>query len=356
MPSEAKGWEHRGRSGQSSHDPPMVPRADPCGAQSDETALAITPGLRSAAALGSPTTSQLVLRAPPERLRPAVVRPVGRGHQQSGAGGRVDPNRLDALVRAVRPPLVRRVVPRVTSTTTAPGWTTGRSVQSSKYLRTMTARVPVEDAAGVRGRVLPVEGGPARGDLDGSAPVGPMQGQPWATDRVSCDHYVPVTAPLSAPSDRSRLARFAWLAIAAALLTIALKTGAWLVTDSVGLLSDAAESVVNLVAAVGALIALKVAAAPADETHHFGHAKAEYFSAAVEGAMIAVAALVIIWQSVLRLLDPRPLQDVGVGLAISVLASVVNGLVALVLIRAGRAHRSITLTADGKHLLTDVWS
>lgn len=140
MPSEAKGWQHRGRSGQSSHDPPMVPRADPCGAQSDGTALYISPGPGSAAALASPTTLQLVLRAPPERLQPAVVRPVGRGHQQSGAGGRVDPNRVDALVRAVRPPLVRRVVPRVTSTTTAPGWTTGRSVQSSKYLRTMTAR------------------------------------------------------------------------------------------------------------------------------------------------------------------------------------------------------------------------
>lgn len=155
-------------------------------------------------------------------------------------------------------------------------------------------------------------------------------------------------------ADRSRLTRFAWLAIAAAVLTIALKTGAWLITDSVGLLSDAAESVVNLVAAVGALIALKVAATPPDDTHHFGHAKAEYFSAAVEGAMIAVAALIIIWQSVLRLLDPRPLQDVGIGLGISIVASAVNGLVALVLIRAGRAHRSITLTADGKHLMTDV--
>lgn len=155
-------------------------------------------------------------------------------------------------------------------------------------------------------------------------------------------------------TDRSRLTRFAWLAIAAALVTIGLKTGAWLVTDSVGLLSDAAESVVNLVAAVGALIALRVAAAPADDSHHFGHAKAEYFSAAVEGAMIAVAALIIIWQAVLRLLDPRPLEDIGLGLAISIVASVVNGLVAVVLMRAGREHRSITLTADGKHLLTDV--
>lgn len=158
----------------------------------------------------------------------------------------------------------------------------------------------------------------------------------------------------TAPVDRSRLTRYAWLAIGAALATIALKTGAWLITDSVGLLSDAAESVVNLVAAIGALIALRVAATPADEGHHFGHAKAEYLSAAAEGTMIAVAALIIIWQAVLRLMDPQPLQDVGIGLAISVAASVLNGLVALVLMRAGRAHRSITLTADGKHLMTDV--
>ncbi|MET4078637.1 cation diffusion facilitator family transporter [Janibacter sp. UYMM211] len=162
------------------------------------------------------------------------------------------------------------------------------------------------------------------------------------------------TAAPPARVDRARLTRFAWLAIAAALVTIGMKTTAWLVTDSVGLLSDAAESVVNLVAAVGALVALRVAAAPADAGHHFGHAKAEYLSAALEGAMIAVAALVIIWQSVLRLLDPRPVEDVGIGLAISVGASVVNGLVAVVLLRAGRRHRSITLTADGRHLLTDV--
>lgn len=159
-----------------------------------------------------------------------------------------------------------------------------------------------------------------------------------------------------ASSSRSRLERFAWLSIAAALATIALKTGAWWVTDSVGLLADAAESIVNLVAAVAALVALRVAARAADDNHHFGHSKAEYFSAAIEGGMIFVAASFIIWQSIGRLLDPQPVEQAGTGLAISVLASVINGTVAWVLLRAGRRHRSITLRADGEHLLTDVWT
>ncbi|WP_434967372.1 cation diffusion facilitator family transporter [Janibacter indicus] len=159
-----------------------------------------------------------------------------------------------------------------------------------------------------------------------------------------------------ASSSRSRLERFAWLSIAAALATIALKTGAWWVTDSVGLLADAAESIVNLVAAVAALVALRVAARSADDNHHFGHSKAEYFSAAIEGGMIFVAASFIIWQSIGRLLDPQPVEQAGVGLAISVVASVINGAVAWVLLRAGRRHRSITLRADGQHLLTDVWT
>ena len=159
-----------------------------------------------------------------------------------------------------------------------------------------------------------------------------------------------------ASSSRSRLERFAWLSIAAALATIALKTGAWWVTDSVGLLADAAESIVNLVAAVAALVALRVAARSADDNHHFGHSKAEYFSAAIEGGMIFVAASFIIWQSIGRLLDPQPVEQAGVGLAISVIASVINGAVAWVLLRAGRRHRSITLRADGQHLLTDVWT
>jgi cation diffusion facilitator family transporter len=146
------------------------------------------------------------------------------------------------------------------------------------------------------------------------------------------------------------------LSIAAAIATITLKTIAWQLTGSVGLLSDAAESVVNLVAAIAVLIALRVAAMPADKNHHFGHAKAEYFSAALEGMMIFVAALVIIYSSVERFLNPRPIENVGIGLAISVLASAINGVVAFVLIRAGRRHRSLTLTADGRHLLTDVWT
>ena len=163
----------------------------------------------------------------------------------------------------------------------------------------------------------------------------------------------PGPAPLA---DRSKLQRFAWLSIAAALATIVLKTGAWWMTGSVGLLSDAAESTVNLVAAIGALFALRIAARPADETHHYGHTKAEFFSAAAEGTMIFVAAAFIIWSAIQRIIEPQPLENVGIGLGISVLASVVNGLVAMVLLRAGRQHRSVTLVADGKHLLTDVWT
>ncbi len=159
-----------------------------------------------------------------------------------------------------------------------------------------------------------------------------------------------------ASSERPDLSRFAYLSIAAAVATITLKFAAYLLTGSVGLLSDAAESVVNLVAAFVALVALRVAAQPPDEEHQFGHAKAEYFSAAVEGIMIFVAAVFILWTSVERFLWPGPLDNVGAGLAVSVVASVINGVVALVLVRAGRQHRSITLVADGKHLLTDVWT
>lgn len=155
---------------------------------------------------------------------------------------------------------------------------------------------------------------------------------------------------------RENLTRFAWLSIAAALATIALKTTAWWLTGSVGLLSDAIESVVNLVAAIVALVALTIAAKPADDNHQFGHTKVEYFSAMVESGMIFVAAVAIIAAAGERLLNPAEIESVGVGLAVSVVASVLNGLVAMVLLRAGREHRSITLTADGKHLLTDVWT
>ncbi|MFN8079004.1 MAG: cation diffusion facilitator family transporter [Kineosporiaceae bacterium] len=153
-----------------------------------------------------------------------------------------------------------------------------------------------------------------------------------------------------------RLTRFAWWSIAAAVLTIALKSGAYLITGSVGLLSDAAESGVNLVAAIVALTALRVAARPADDNHHFGHGKAEYFSAGVEGVMIFVAAALILLAAADRLMRPHELESLGLGLVISTIASVINGVVGVMLLRAGRAHRSAALEADGKHLLTDVWT
>jgi cation diffusion facilitator family transporter len=153
-----------------------------------------------------------------------------------------------------------------------------------------------------------------------------------------------------------RLFRLLWLSVAAAAATISLKTVAWLLTGSVGLLSDAAESVVNLVAAVVALGALHWATRPADEQHAYGHAKAEYLSAGFEGALILLAAVTIAVSATDRLLDPQPLSDVGVGLAVAGGAALINLAVGLLLLRAGREHRSITLEADGRHLLTDVWT
>ncbi|HET8655097.1 MAG TPA: cation diffusion facilitator family transporter [Longimicrobiaceae bacterium] len=155
---------------------------------------------------------------------------------------------------------------------------------------------------------------------------------------------------------RASLSRFAWLSIAAAVCTIVLKGGAYLLTDSVGLLSDAAESLVNLLAAVMALAMLVVAARPPDEEHAYGHGKAEYFASGFEGALILVAAVSIGWVAIRRLVDPRPLEAVGEGLVISVIASVVNLAVARVLFRAGRENDSITLEADAQHLMTDVWT
>lgn len=157
-------------------------------------------------------------------------------------------------------------------------------------------------------------------------------------------------------SDYRLLIRFMYLSVAAAVATIGLKMAAAYVTGSVGFLSDALESVVNLIAAVIAIIALSVAARPADESHNFGHGKAEYFSALVEGAMILVAAAVIIWTSVERLFSPQPLEEVGIGLLLTTAASVLNLVVGVALIRVGRRHRSVTLQADGQHLLTDVWT
>lgn len=149
---------------------------------------------------------------------------------------------------------------------------------------------------------------------------------------------------------------YAWLSIAAALTTILLKTGAWWLTGSVGLLSDAVESLVNLAGAMMALWMLTIAAQPADDDHFYGHGKAEYFSSGFEGLLILGAAIAIGWAAVDRLLHPQALEQLGVGLAISVVASIINLLTALLLLRAGREHRSITLEADAHHLLTDVWT
>ncbi|WP_299570692.1 cation diffusion facilitator family transporter [uncultured Williamsia sp.] len=160
----------------------------------------------------------------------------------------------------------------------------------------------------------------------------------------------------SSTQTRVDLSRFALLSLAVSLVVISLKVVAWQVSGSVGLLSDAAESLVNVVAAVAAFVALRVAARPADDDHNFGHTKAEYFSAVFEGVMIVVAAGLIIVAAVDRLLSPAELESVGLGLVISVVATVINGVAGLYLIRVGRRHRSLSLEADGKHLLTDVWT
>ena len=156
--------------------------------------------------------------------------------------------------------------------------------------------------------------------------------------------------------NRSKLTRFAWLSIGVAVLTISLKTIAYLVTNSVGLLSDALESIVNLVGALMALGMLTIAARPADENHTYGHSKAEYFSSGVEGTLILVAAISIIYAAVQRLITPKPLEQVGIGLLVSVAASLANLAVALILRRAGKQYNSISLTSNSHHLLTDVWT
>lgn len=158
----------------------------------------------------------------------------------------------------------------------------------------------------------------------------------------------------ASPAGRPSLRRFAWLSIGAAIVTILLKTGAWFVTGSVGLLSDAVESIVNLIAAVVALIAIGVAEKEPDEDHAYGHHKAEYFSSGLEGMMILIAALGIIVTSVPRLINPQPLEQVGLGLVISVVATGVNAVAARWLFRAARSYRSITLLANARHLMTDI--
>jgi len=155
---------------------------------------------------------------------------------------------------------------------------------------------------------------------------------------------------------RQQLTRFAWLSIAAALATIAIKTGAWWLTGSVGLLSDALESIVNLAAAGMTLWMLTLSARPASDEYAYGYSKAEYFSSGLEGALIFVAALAIAWAAVDRLAHPQPLTRIDLGVALSLAASVINFVVARVLLGAARRYRSIALEADARHLMTDVWT
>jgi len=156
--------------------------------------------------------------------------------------------------------------------------------------------------------------------------------------------------------NRPSLTRFAWLSIAAAVLTIGFKSAAYFLTGSVGLLSDALESGINLIAAVIALGALTIVARPPDNEHNFGHDKAEYFSSGVEGILIVFAAVGIAYTSIQRLMNPQPLEQVGIGLAVSVIASLINFSVARILLTASKQNNSITLEADSHHLMTDVWT
>jgi cation diffusion facilitator family transporter len=156
--------------------------------------------------------------------------------------------------------------------------------------------------------------------------------------------------------ERSSLTKFAWLSIGAAGTTIALKAAAYFLTASVGLLSDAIESLVNLAGALMALAMLIVAARPADHDHVYGHSKAEYFASITEGVLIFAAAMSIMTAALRRLFEPRPLEQLGIGLGISIAASLINFSVAQILLAAGRKHRSITLEADAQHLMTDVWT
>jgi cation diffusion facilitator family transporter len=157
-------------------------------------------------------------------------------------------------------------------------------------------------------------------------------------------------------SHTKRLERLLLLSVTAAIATISLKTVAWVLTGSVGLLSDAAESIVNLVAAVFALVIVRWAARPADEEHAYGHEKADYLSAGVEGSLILVAAGTIAYAAIGRLANPQPLDHVGIGVVVSIVASAINLAVARILITVGREEQSIVLEADGRHLMTDVWT
>jgi len=156
--------------------------------------------------------------------------------------------------------------------------------------------------------------------------------------------------------NRASLTRFAWLSIAAAFATIILKAGAYYLTGSVGLLSDAIESFVNLAGAIMALLMLIIAARPADEDHVYGHSKAEYFASVTEGVLILGAALGIITTAAQRLLHPKAIEQLGLGLVVSIAASLINFVVSRILLKAGKERQSISLEADANHLMTDVWT
>jgi cation diffusion facilitator family transporter len=162
---------------------------------------------------------------------------------------------------------------------------------------------------------------------------------------------------MTAGSERPvSLTRYAWLSIAAAIVTICMKSAAYFLTGSVGLLSDALESTVNLAAAIVALIALRILIRPASDDYTYGYSKVEYFSSGFEGGMILLAALAIIISAIPRLIHPVPLEQVGLGLVISTAASLINLVVARILLQAGKRYNSITLEADARHLMTDVWT
>ncbi len=157
-------------------------------------------------------------------------------------------------------------------------------------------------------------------------------------------------------TERPSLIKYAWLSIGTAVFTISLKLVAYFLTGSVGLFSDALEGFVNLAAAIVVFITLKIVEKPPDDEHEYGHDKAEYFSSGIEGTLIVIAALSILYSSVERLLNPQPLEQVGLGLTLAIIASAINLIVGQLLIRAGKQHDSITLEADGQHLMSDVWT
>ena len=173
-------------------------------------------------------------------------------------------------------------------------------------------------------------------------------------------YYILMPNPQTSHNDlmqnRASLARFAWISIAAAVTTIVLKAGAYFLTGSVGLLSDAIESLVNLVGAVMALLMLIIAARPADDDHVYGHSKAEYFASVTEGILILGAAIGIISTAAQRLLHPKAIEQLGLGLVVSIVASLINFSVSRILLKAGRERASISLEADAHHLMTDVWT